>query len=196
MDDEEKSNVVTHMNRPYVDMIDNLEGPDSRFGGELPEVDLGQIESDFDEYNVWSHHVMTEEDLFTSCVSHHGVDPNDDLMIFDDLPPHEISHGLVLEPPCETLEPWEPIECPETHSTNLNLDWVPHLSREVHVTEPPWHTEEKERPHFVAHSWYLPHYTTQNPPKSPFYKTVHRSPPPKVSSYVDFQIINYKKRRK
>ena len=154
-----------------------LEGPDSRFRGELPEVDLGQIESDFDEYNVWSHHVMTEEDLFTSCVSHHGVDPNDDHMIYDNLPPHEISPGLVLEPPFETLEPWEPTKYPDTYSTHVNLGLVPHLSREVHFTEPSWHTQEKERPHFIAHFCSLPHCTPQISPMSLFDEIVHGGPP-------------------
>ena len=101
MDDNEISNVVTNMNRPYVENVEDLEGPDSRFGGGLPEIGLGQIERNIDESNIWSYHAMTDEDLFNSCVAHHGVDPNDDHRVYEDPPPHEISSSLAYEPPFE-----------------------------------------------------------------------------------------------
>ena len=138
---------------------------------------------------------MTNEDLFIPCVAHHGADLDNDHIVGEDPPPHEISSSLAVVPPFETLEPWEPIKCIE-NSTNLNLGLVPHLSREESFPKAPWHTPEKARPHLVAHSWSLPHYTPQSSPTSLFDEIAHGSPPPNVLSYVDFQIINHKKWKK
>ena len=63
---------------------------------------------------------------------------------------------LALKPPFENLELLEPIKCTKINSTNLNLGLVPHLSREEHFTEPPWHIKKRERQTIkllsVAHS--------------------------------------------
>ena len=135
---------------------------------------------------------MTDEDLFIPCVAHHGVDLDNDHVVCEDPPPHEISSSLTVVPPGDILEPWEPIKCTED-STDLNLGMVPHVSREEYITDTPWHSEENKEHYFLAHSWSLPHYTPQISSMSLFDETVYRSPPPTISSYVDCQIINYKK---
>ena len=54
---------------------------------------------------------------------------------------HPYHMPLDFEPPCDILEPWEPTVCAEID----HLCLVPHLFREEHFTEPPWHMKERER---------------------------------------------------
>ena len=142
-------------------------------------------------------------------------------------PSHEISSSLALEPlsitvhpyhmplefetPCESLEPLEPTECAEIDHLYL----VPHLSREDHFTEPPWHMKERERETFelsnVADSivFNTAGATYEEIIVSPPSGWVHDSPPSRwphdVDSaippsgwthFMDYRLLNFKKRRK
>ena len=71
---------------------------------------------------------------------------------------------------------------------------VPHLFDTYTLSGLLWHTEEKVRTLIDELPW--SHYTPTLPLESLFEDIAQKSPPPTVSSYVDFLIMNYKKRKK
>ena len=244
MDNNDIPNVVMNMNQPYVEPLDDLEGHDSRFGGELPDMGPGQIKVNIDESNVLGYYPYIK-DLCNSRVAHHGVDIDDYHTICEETdqvdftlhnhesgskpsqnsnpPPHESSPSLALEPlptiipPCHVLlefkplvnnlEPWEPNECTEINSTNLNLCLVPHLSREEHFTEPPWHIEERERKTFGLQSVADPISSNTTgptyddviisiPPSGWIYDATFVNPPSGWINFMDYHLLNFKKWKK
>ena len=101
---------------------------------------------------------------------------------------------------CPSIDP--PLECalPEYFEHEETMDFVennssdfvvPHLFNTYTLSGLLWHTEEKVRTLSDELPW--SHYTPALPPESLFEDTAHKSPSPTASSYVNFQIINYKK---
>jgi hypothetical protein len=169
------SNVVEIEDQSVVGTLDVMDD-DSFDASSSFDLFFGQIGKNLDNMNNLNFDAMAN--LFEEPFQSHPYEP--ELSNFQLLLPTESHPGHSLALPLE-------LKLPKS---------LPCLFDKSTVSEILWHTEEKERHIFFEKSWSLSHFTPGLLSESLFEKTAHGSPPHNVSSYVDFQIINYKKRKK
>jgi hypothetical protein len=186
----EISHVVEIKDRCVVDTPDDMDEYSSDVGSSF-DSSLGQFEENLDNMDNLNFDAMAN--IFEEPLHFYPYEP--ELSNFQPSFSRESHRCPSIDHPLECtlrdyFEHGEVMDFVENDSSDFI---VPCLYHTYTLSELLRHTQEKVRTLFDELSW--SHCTPTLFPESPFENTVHRSPPPTISSYLDFQIINYKNQK-
>ena len=181
---------------------DLVKAPENEFGIEFEmsleqEVRNNQVEHghQFEEQSVFEFEEKYEHDDGKRCENEFCICVPTTNLIFEPLPPIVPStilpHVLVPEPPPTNLELKEVSEINENESITF---MVLHLTDVKTLFEQLWHIVEEENITIAKTLW--PNHSFENSQGAFFLNDICEFIPSALHSFIDFQWINFKKRKK